>query len=304
MREIERAVRFDEACRRAVQRRAVSVLVVALAVVLLASRVLGQPQRSVLAQEPQNLAGVVVQFGDGTFVSRAVPFSGDSISGIDLLEGSGLHVVRSGGVACRIESDGCDFPSEPCFCQCSASAPGCSFWSYWQSRDGRWSFSPSGAADRQARHGEIDGWHWPGGPPTVQVAFSDLANSARVAPGVPAVTGAESSLTIDLPFEGDVDGDAQVIARLRTPADPWPVESHALDRTSGAFRAVVGGLTAGSYEVRVEVSDPSGVNGSDVWLRTATLGDAGYLAYLPMIQASSLGVPAPIPGEIASAGER
>ncbi len=119
----------------------------------------------VTAQEgPPNRAGLVVRFGDGRVVTRCVPFSEPTISGYDLLERSGLGVVIAyspglGGAVCQIGGQGC--PAEDCFC---AYPP--DFWSYWYLAEGGWRFSPVGAAGRQVRPGDVDGWSW--GPGTAQ----------------------------------------------------------------------------------------------------------------------------------------
>ena len=64
------------------------------------------------ASEGLNVAGLVVDYGDGRVSYAWVPFPEDEISGLELLKRSGLEVVTVGfgglgeGV-CQIETTGC-----------------------------------------------------------------------------------------------------------------------------------------------------------------------------------------------------
>jgi len=235
----------------------------------------------------QGQAGVVVQFADGSYVARCVPFQGDSITGLDLLLQSGLSTSRSGSVICRIEYNGCSYPQEPCFCQCNGSTPSCSFWSYWQWRENRWVFSASGAADHYLRSGEVVGWHWPGGPLTVPVPFDEIADARRIAPGVPMLITAGQSLEIHVPYQGDSDGDAAMHALLRTVGEEWSTEPLPLARHGQEYHAEWKDLSTNQYEVQIDIADPTGVNGSATWTLTATVGAGpgdAHAVFLPLVR--------------------
>src|SRR5690606_38353479 len=66
------------------------------------------------AQEtPVSIAGVVVEYGDGQVSYALVPFTGESLSGFDLLDRTGLSLlsIEFGGLGqgvCTIEDTGCD----------------------------------------------------------------------------------------------------------------------------------------------------------------------------------------------------
>ena len=111
--------------------------------------------------------GLVVRFGDGSVFTRCVEFDEDKISGLEVLLRSGLNVIYQqsglGAAVCKIEDDGCDYPSEPCFCQC-LGGPNCVYWSYWHLKDGAWQYSPAGAGGYFVRDGDVEGWTW--GPGT------------------------------------------------------------------------------------------------------------------------------------------
>ncbi|MFZ5917602.1 MAG: hypothetical protein ACOYZ7_11755 [Chloroflexota bacterium] len=124
-----------------------------------------------LAQTP-NRAGLVVQFPDGQVQTACVEFQEDRITGLDLLNRSGLVVNVDfgsglGARVCKIDETGCDAPGEPCFCQC-LGAP-CYYWNYWTLKDGQWSYSPLGASSHHLIDGDMDGWVWSQGkePPVL-----------------------------------------------------------------------------------------------------------------------------------------
>lgn len=133
------------------------------------------------ASQTRQRAGLVVQFSDGSYITRCISFTEDSINGLELLMRSGLHVVTWGGAVCRIEQDGCDYPTVPCFCQCSGAQ--CLYWSYWHWREGRWIYSQVGSADYQVHDGDLEGWAWSNGQPPPVVPVEQIC-----APGLPATT--------------------------------------------------------------------------------------------------------------------
>jgi hypothetical protein len=134
----------------------------------------GQPAS---AQKEQR-AGLIVQFGDGNYVTRCISFAEKSITGLELLIRSGLRITTWGTAVCRIEQEGCDYPAQRCFCQCLATP--CRYWSYWHRRDGRWAYSQVGAGYHRVRDGDIDAWLWGDGqsPPSV-VPFEQICTSTE-----------------------------------------------------------------------------------------------------------------------------
>ena len=114
-------------------------------------------------------AGVVVQFGNGEAFASCVSFSEPSISGYDLLRRSGLTVVAEprgglGAAVCKINDarrqNGCDFPADDCFCQCTNPAGNCQYWAYYHQQNGAWVYSDVGGGGWQVSGGMVDGWAW------------------------------------------------------------------------------------------------------------------------------------------------
>jgi hypothetical protein len=105
-----------------------------------------------------NVAGLVVDYGDGRISYAMVPFPEEEISGIELLRRSGLDLVTvgfggMGDAVCQIEDTGC--PVDDCRRRlCQTSDPESPFWRYLrQTTPGDWEFLALGASG--ARVGEV-----------------------------------------------------------------------------------------------------------------------------------------------------
>ncbi|MEA3345076.1 MAG: hypothetical protein U9Q78_02320 [Chloroflexota bacterium] len=120
------------------------------------------------ADDPSRV-GLVIRFGDGSVFTKCVEFDEEQISGLEVLLRSGLNVIYKqsglGATVCKIEDEGCDYPNEPCFCQC-LGGPNCVYWSYWHLKDSAWQYSPAGASGYPVRDGDVEGWTW--GPGTAE----------------------------------------------------------------------------------------------------------------------------------------
>jgi hypothetical protein len=114
-----------------------------------------------------NIAGLVVDYGDGRVSYAVVPFAEEEISGIELLRRSGLDLVTvgfggMGDAVCQIEDTGC--PVDECRRRlCQTSDPESPFWRYSrQTSPGEWEFLALGASGARVGDGDIDGWSWTG----------------------------------------------------------------------------------------------------------------------------------------------
>ncbi|HQI85785.1 MAG TPA: hypothetical protein PKV20_14495, partial [Anaerolineae bacterium] len=154
-----------------------------------------------LAQEGgTNRAGLIVVHGDGRVLTRCVTFTEEHISGVALLQRSGLAVDANSGpmgsAVCTINREGC--PVNDCFCKCK-SAP-CFYWNYFhRNADGSWAYSGMGAATWTVGNGDIDGWVWGDGsvsPPALAFDAICGAESAPVAPPTAASTSTPTATPI------------------------------------------------------------------------------------------------------------
>jgi hypothetical protein len=133
----------------------------------------------------RNRAGVVVRHSDRHVERMCVAFGEETISGIELLERSDVPFLTEGSALgsaiCRIGATGCrpgQKDAEDCFCEYPT------FWGYWtRAPDREWAFSDVGAAGREVRDGDVDGWSWgrDGKPAPPDDTFSDVCGGpARV----------------------------------------------------------------------------------------------------------------------------
>jgi len=119
------------------------------------------------AQQPYpHHAGIVIRFGSGQVHTACVDLGDDGqATGEDVLRAAGVSVVMEysglGGIVCRINDQGCNFPDKPCFCKCTLN-PGepCKYWIYYHLEGGKWQYSGLGASARTVRSGAVEGWAW------------------------------------------------------------------------------------------------------------------------------------------------
>jgi hypothetical protein len=154
--------------------------------------------RNSTAQE-SNHAGLVVQFGDGSIETRCVEFAESNISGLELLERSGLPILAAydpsmGAMVCKIQEQGC--PVDNCLCE---SPP--DYWSYWHQVDNNWIYSPAGSSTYQVFNGAVEGWSWgPGNPPPMITISEICAPPATATPtntNIPTSTPVTPTATPD-----------------------------------------------------------------------------------------------------------
>jgi hypothetical protein len=138
-----------------------AVALTLLTIVLLAASVTARPA----AGQELNHAGLVVRHGDGRITYAVVAFPEVSISGIELLERSGIPVVTVsfGGLGdgvCSLESEGC--PASECRQRvCQGPGDDSPYWRYFrQAIPGDWQVLALGASATKIRDGDIDGWSW------------------------------------------------------------------------------------------------------------------------------------------------
>lgn len=176
---------------------------------VLAAILIGSGVSLVTSQDQR--AGLVVQFGDGSVKTACVNLqSADSnrdgaTTGEELLRAAGfdllVEVSSMGPAICKVGPDGCNFPQENCFCECSL-APGsdCRYWSYSRLEAGAWRTSGLGAGNTRVQPGDVEGWVWGYGtvnqgaqPPLY--SFDDVCMLEVASPTSTASSTASTTLT-------------------------------------------------------------------------------------------------------------
>jgi hypothetical protein len=121
--------------------------------------------------QPSNQVGLVVSSEDGSYTTRCVTFTEQSISGYEVLMRSGLDVVTADGLVCDIEGEsGCE--EEDCLCDPSR------YWGYWHLVNEGWTYSTVGANAYAVQDGDVEGWRWGAGEPPPVVLFDDICHSS------------------------------------------------------------------------------------------------------------------------------
>ena len=242
--------------------------------------------QSGLAQSTtESEAAVVISFGEDRVIVRRVAFSGESITGLELFQRSGLDLATNQGMICRIAGVGC--PAENCWCQCDLAKPPCVYWRYFHLQEGQWRYSGLGAGQYLVKPGGVDGWAWGDNSARLPaVEPGALFDPQRLGPGLPQVRLDQGNLDVEVDFQGDANHNAAVSAQFRRLGDGWSAEI-PLERDEGRYRGRLAvALWPGRYEVRLTYRDADGVNGSSSWLVSLSTPGATEL-YVPLVLTSS-----------------
>lgn len=226
---------------------------------------LGRPH-PVVPQVPDdgdNHAGVVIDYGDGTYETACVAFSEPSITGHELMTRTGIPYETTsfvwGDMLTAIRE---------------VSATGDAYWSYWY-RDpvtGTWQSYPVGFDDSEITDGDVDGWHlvpgWPGSEPGLNLTLGAICGLDSFAPvylgpdpdrmvAAPMRAMWGSSVDVVVPFGSDLDEDGSVdLAWREEGATNWTaVDSGDVHRADGYFTATLPLTRPVGYEFQVEFTD-------------------------------------------------
>lgn len=199
-------------------------------------------------------AGLVIQNGDRVD-TYCVPFSGDSITGAELLAKVNIPVVQWSGLVCAVgnegSSPGCFHPSSFDTCVCQSFPPESTYWAFFsQKYGGQWVYSASGFLSAKARDGDMQAWKWGKGspnsaPPPVAITFEQVCGhaprggqaAATEPPGPtqaspPAAATAQISPTLSQPSGGETAAPAQpspaVAASIAATSTPGAAQPAAL----------------------------------------------------------------------------
>lgn len=111
-------------------------------------------------------AGVVIDFGGGAVHTACVDLGPDGqATGEEVLAAAGFSLLIEyspmGGAVCKIDTQGCNYPDQACWCQCMSSP--CLYWAYNHWQDGQWVYSTTGASAYTVHAGDVEGWAWGAG---------------------------------------------------------------------------------------------------------------------------------------------
>jgi hypothetical protein len=217
------------------------------------------------AQSDAGRAGLIVQFKDGSVVTRCVAIDSPDMTGYDLLRRADLPVVVEAGsmgvTVCKIGGDGCDAPAQPCFCECQDLGGACAYWIYFVAVEGKWRYSILGAAGQKVADRSVHGWIWGAGksdgadvaPPLLtfeQICEAQLADAPPAAATATETVVAEPAAATALPT---APADATESPGATPGATPSAVQSAAPGDSGGgllAFVILVAGIGAALFAVQ------------------------------------------------------
>ncbi|MDR3562493.1 MAG: hypothetical protein P4N59_13815 [Negativicutes bacterium] len=186
-----------------------------------------------------NRVGLLVSYGNGTVKKQCISFSKSSISGLAVLQTSGLPLAvdygSMGAEVCKIGKVGC--PVKNCFCD---SPP--NFWAYWHLVNGQWTFAQLGASNYNVSDGAVEGWVWGTGQsnPPAQISFDQicaaLPTSTTAPPTqVPGITSTKSPTKTPGPTK--TPAPTQTPSQTLAPATEAPTSAQVLDQSAGTLEA-------------------------------------------------------------------
>jgi len=244
-----------------------------------------------------NHAGVVIDYGDGTYETACVAFSEPSITGHELMTRTGIPYETTssawGDMLTAIRE---------------VSATGTFYWSYWY-RDpvtGTWQSYPVGFDDSEITDGDVDGWHlvpgWPGSEPGLNLTLGAICGLDSFAPvylgpdpdrmvAAPMRAMWGNSVDVVVPFGSDLDEDGSVeLAWREEGATSWTTMDISGHRADGYFTATLPLTRPVSYEFQATFEDPDGVQFGSQTSGTALTPPVTlepYAIYLPLVVRNS-----------------
>jgi hypothetical protein len=131
-------------------------------------------------QAAAHRAALVIEHGSGRIISRCVSFAEDHLSGVQLIQRSGLeYQVKSfgslGNAVCQLDREPASVPAG-----CFGSA---ATWQYFQRSGGGWKQASSGPDTTTVGDGGMDGWLYAAGQANLsaQVSFAQVCRPAVAA---------------------------------------------------------------------------------------------------------------------------
>ncbi len=141
-------------------------------------------------------AGLAVFWGDDSLYTTCMSFTESSMSGLDLLQRSGMAVETAtnptqGTAVCKIGEVG--NPSNNCF----GSMP--DYWAYFQMGAAGWEYSVTGAEKGQVMDGSVNAWSWGKGDAPALITIQNICEgvayvlpTAVDSPAIPTHTSVPS----------------------------------------------------------------------------------------------------------------
>ncbi len=137
----------------------------------------GVPLSSLTKTALTHRAGLAVFSGEGSPLTDCISYTGESLTGLQLLQRSGLAIETAtnptqGTAVCKIGTVG--DASNNCF----GSMP--NYWAYWVLGPNGWEYSVKGADQSQVENGGVYAWSWGTGNPPPVVTFQNACEGVAL----------------------------------------------------------------------------------------------------------------------------
>ena len=169
-------------------------------------------------------AALVIEHSNGSLIERCVAFAEEAISGLQLIQRSGVEYQAQtfgdlGAAVCQLDLEPAQVPAN-----CFGSGRS---WQYYRETSSGWSPSSSGAGGSTVHDGDVDGWHYAAGPqPPPGIAFSQVCGAPA-----PAATPGRTALAPAAAGSAPPAAARPITARAPPLQAPDPVLAHAPMRT-------------------------------------------------------------------------
>ena len=169
--------------------------------------------------EGPNQVGLVVQKGDGSYVTRCIEFSEPQITGYEVLVRSGLTLEISiggmGAFVCGIDDEGC--PATDCMCDYPPN-----YWSYWHLSGGQWVYSQMGVGGYMVSPGSVEGWSWGAGTPPAVIPMEQICVPPATDTPIPTATRTPSPTASATPTPTETWTPSPTASATPAPTDTQP----------------------------------------------------------------------------------
>ena len=190
-------------------------------------------------------AGLVIQHGDGLVDTYCVGFSGDSITGDQLLAKAGIPIVQFSGLVCAVGTkEGCFQPHDFASCVCQSNPPASTYWAFFTAKhDQPWVYSSVGFLAARARDGEMQAWRWGKGgansaPPPPQLTFEQVCTDRAPKTTTVAPTTAAAVVTV-LPIQPATPSPVPTTAATAAPTSPSPAPAEGTASPAAPATALI-----------------------------------------------------------------
>ena len=242
--------------------------------------------------------GLVIQEG-GEATTYCIAYTGDGITGEELLERAGLPVEQFGGgggrTVCAIGGTGCSDANSfsSCFCECTGGGS-CVYWAFFTREYGKaWVYSSLAFNLLKAEDGDLHGWKWGAGGPSsapapVDVTFEQVCGHAPRGGLQPAQAASPTQVAVQQasPAATPSPAPATAVKPAESASTTPPVGTSSAVPPDATVTVVV---TVGQTPTPATAADTEEEEEEGVWSRETVIAVAGFAIIAVLMLGAILG---------------